>query len=178
MEENGVTQHSTREVRFFNTSILPWSGHLASNVTFGLEVSYNRNLTEEAAIICEKHQASMAVLHLHQHRRWILSTDGGVSHPQSAGVALLFQSLTSTNPIERVIINCGGVPCSYRTEASAVLFALDKLVLTRIKEKDKTLLIVTGSRSLLASLNEGPLGQTDYTEDQIWSRPIKLFLNG
>ncbi|ORC88945.1 L1Tco protein [Trypanosoma theileri] len=38
MMENGINQHSTREVRFFHTSIPPWSVHLASNVTFGLEV--------------------------------------------------------------------------------------------------------------------------------------------
>ncbi|PWU96831.1 putative Reverse transcriptase (RNA-dependent DNA polymerase)/RNase H [Trypanosoma cruzi] len=97
---------------------------------------------------------------LHSHRSWILATDGGVDVPKSAGVGILLSSLNSSEIIEKASINCGARPCSYRTESRALLLALEKLMIPRIRHRRKTLLVVTDSQSLLAALNKGPLSQT------------------
>ncbi|RNC40040.1 L1Tc protein, partial [Trypanosoma cruzi] len=75
-------------------------------------------------------------------------------------------------------INCGARPCSYRTESRALLLALEKLMIPRIRHRRKTLLVVTDSQSLLAALNKGPLSHTDWTEDQIWQRLLTLMRAG
>ncbi|PWU97776.1 hypothetical protein C4B63_14g117 [Trypanosoma cruzi] len=68
--------------------------------------------------------------------------------------------------LERVCVCC------------ALLLALEKLMIPRIRSKHKTLLVVTDSQSLLAALNKGPLSQTDWTEDQIWQRLLTVTFAG
>ncbi|PWV19950.1 hypothetical protein C3747_8g373 [Trypanosoma cruzi] len=114
----------------------------------------------------------------HRWGTWIVATDGGVDVPKSAGVGILLSSLNSSEIIEKASINCGARPCSYRTESRALLLALEKLIIPRIRHRHKTLLVVTGGQSLLAAPNNGPLSQTDWTEDQIWQRLLTLTCAG
>ncbi|EKG08285.1 hypothetical protein TCSYLVIO_000570, partial [Trypanosoma cruzi] len=169
-KDYGITQSSPREERFFRSSIPPWFAASAHRVTIGVELPIDHSITDEEELIREKRRVSEEALALHSHRSWILATDGGVDVPKSAGVGILLSSLNSSEIIEKASINCGARPCSYRTESRALLLALEKLMIPRIRHRRKTLLVVTDSQSLLAALNKGPLSQTDWTEDHIWQR--------
>ncbi|PWV20750.1 putative RNase H [Trypanosoma cruzi] len=177
-KEYGITESSPREERFFRSSIPPWSAASAHRVTIGVELPTGHSITDEEELIREKRRVSEEALALHSHRSWILATDGGVDVPKSAGVGILLSSLNSSEIIEKASINCGARPCSYRTESRALLLALEKLMISRIQHRHKTLLVVTDSQSLLAALNKGPLSQTDWTEDRIWQRLLTLACAG
>ncbi|PWU89319.1 putative trans-sialidase [Trypanosoma cruzi] len=177
-KDYGITQSSPREERFFRSSIPPWFAASAHRVTIGVELPIDHSITDEEELIREKRRVSEEALALHSHRSWILATDGGVDVPKSAGVGILLSSLNSSEIIEKDSINCGARPCSYRTESRALLLALEKLMIPRIRHRRKTLLVVTDSQSLLAALNKGPLSQTDWTEDQIWQRLLTLTCAG
>ncbi|KAF8305806.1 putative Reverse transcriptase (RNA-dependent DNA polymerase)/RNase H [Trypanosoma cruzi] len=110
--------------------------------------SIDHSITDEEELIREKRRVSEEALALHSHRSWILATDGGVDVPKSAGVGILLSSLNSSEIIEKASINCGARPCSYRTESRALLLALEKLMIPRIRHRRKTLLVVTDSQSL------------------------------
>ncbi|EKG04684.1 hypothetical protein TCSYLVIO_004254, partial [Trypanosoma cruzi] len=121
---------------------------------FLVEIPIDLSITDEEELIREKPRVSEEALALHSHRSWILATDGGVDVPKSAGVGILLSSLNSSEIIEKASINCVARPCSYRTESRALLLALEKLMIPRIRHRRKTLLVVTESQSLLAALNK------------------------
>ncbi|EKF26101.1 hypothetical protein MOQ_010222, partial [Trypanosoma cruzi marinkellei] len=173
-KDYGITQSSPREVRFFRRSIPPLSAVSAHQVTIGVELPLDHSITEVVELMREKRRVSEEALAPHSHRSWILATDGGVDVPKSAGVGILLPSLNSSTIIDKASINCGTRPCSYRTESRALLLALERLIIPRIRHRRKTLLVVTYSQSLLAALKKGPLTQTDWTEDQIWQRLLTL----
>ncbi|RNE99647.1 L1Tc protein [Trypanosoma cruzi] len=177
-KDYGITQSSPREERFFRSSIPPWCAASAHRVTIGVELPIDLSITDEEELIREKRRVSEEALALHSHRSWILATDGGVDVPKSAGVGILLSSIDSSEIIEKASINRSTRPCSYRTESRALLLALEKLMIPRIRHRRKTLLVVTDSQSLLAALNKGPFSQTDWTEDQIWQRLLTLTCAG
>ncbi|CCD17595.1 unnamed protein product, partial [Trypanosoma congolense IL3000] len=177
-EEYGVNRNSVRERRFFKSAVPPWSVSQANKVTFGLTVEYDKSLTHKDAIRSAKKWASLHEIGKHNHFQWLIATDGGIQSPMSAGVGLLFKSVSHPVLIKQVSVNCGSVSSSYRAESVAMLLALDRLVMPMTDVKHKTLLIVTDSQSLLNALSKGPLSQCDYTEDVIWTRLIELTLHG
>ncbi|CCD17634.1 unnamed protein product [Trypanosoma congolense IL3000] len=178
-EEYGVNRNSVRERRFLKSAVPPWSVSQASKVTFGLTLEYDTSLTHKDAIRSAKKWASLHEIDKHNHFQWLIATDGGVQSPMSAGVGLLFKSVTHPVLAKQVSVNCGSVSSSYRAESVAMLLALDKLVIPMANVEHRTLLIVTDSQSLLNALSKGPLSQCGHTEENMkWARLIELTLQG
>ncbi|PWU82931.1 hypothetical protein C4B63_463g7 [Trypanosoma cruzi] len=143
-KDYGITQSSPREERFFRSSIPPWFAASAHRVTIGVELPIDHSITDEEELIREKRRVSEEALALHSHRSWILATDGGVDVPKSAGVGILLFIPQFIGDNRKGQYNCGARPCSYRTESRALLLALEKLMIPRIRHRRKTLLVVTG----------------------------------
>ncbi|EKF28205.1 hypothetical protein MOQ_008056, partial [Trypanosoma cruzi marinkellei] len=146
-KDYGITQNSPREERFFRSSTPPWSAASAHQVSIGVELPMNHSITEVVELMRERRRVSEEALAPHSHRSWIMATDGGVDVPKSAGVGILLSSLNSSTIIDKASVNCGARPCSYRTESRALLLALERLIIPRIRHRRKTLLVVTDGQS-------------------------------
>ncbi|EKF28550.1 hypothetical protein MOQ_007700, partial [Trypanosoma cruzi marinkellei] len=152
-KDYGITRSSPLEERFFRSSIPPWSAVSAHQVTIGVELPLDHSITDVAELMREKRRVSEEALAPHSHRSWMLATGGGVDVPKSAGDRMVLPSLNSSTIIDKASINCGTRPCSYRTESRALLLALERLIIPRIRRRRKTQLAVTDSQSLLAAIN-------------------------
>ncbi|EKF28083.1 hypothetical protein MOQ_008179 [Trypanosoma cruzi marinkellei] len=136
-KDYGITQNSPREERFFRSSIPPWSAASAHQVTIGVELPMVHSITDVVELMREKRGVSEEALAPHSHRSWMLATGGGVDVPTSAGVGILLSSLNSSTIIDKASINCGTRPCSYRTESRALLLALERPIIPRIRHRRK-----------------------------------------
>ncbi|EKF99746.1 hypothetical protein TCSYLVIO_009330 [Trypanosoma cruzi] len=155
-KDYGITQSSPREERFFRSSIPPWSAASAHRVTIGVELPIDLSITDEEELIREKRRVSEEALALHSHRSWILATDGGVDVPKSAGVGILLSSLNSSEIIEKASINGGTRPCSRTTESRALLPAMERLMIPRIRHRRKNPACGYGQSVSSSGSKQGP----------------------
>ncbi|RNC43202.1 L1Tc protein, partial [Trypanosoma cruzi] len=136
-KDYGITESSPREERFFRSSIPPWFAASAHRVTIGVELPIDHSITDEEELIREKRRVSEETLALHSHRSWILATDGGVGIPNSAGIGILLSFPHSSEITEKVSTNGGTRPCSRTTESRALLPAMERLSVHRIRHRQK-----------------------------------------
>ncbi|PWU95549.1 putative RNase H [Trypanosoma cruzi] len=126
------------------------------------------SITDEEELIRERRRVSEEALALHSHRSWDTCDRWRCRRSQVSrgwNTAFIPQLIGDK---EKASINCGARPCSYRTESRALLLALEKLMIPRIRHRRKTLLVVTDSQSLSSGSKQGP-AQSDRTGRRIRS---------
>ncbi|EKF28323.1 hypothetical protein MOQ_007932 [Trypanosoma cruzi marinkellei] len=134
-KDHGITQNPPREERLFRRSFSPWSAAFARRATMGAELPMNHSITDVVELMREKRGVSEEALAPHSHRSWMLATGGGVDVPTSAGVGIVLSFLNSSTIIDNARTNCGALPCSCRTESRALLLALERPIIPRIRHR-------------------------------------------
>jgi len=179
----GEAVHAPREPVFVQSQTAPWQCLGCSRVKFTPKTSPQYSPTLHAddqspeAIRATKWQLSndnLESVRASFRPTYELYTDGSASlGVGSAGAAILYDMRDPPDAVDPTTVAeaAGLLACSYRAECFAMFIGLRTLCEPL---NGSRILIATDSQSLLMALSQGPLLQTEYREDLIWSLLLHL----